>query len=164
MQAFDPIALIMSGVRLAGAGSAAASDDALARAIRRGSDKSIPKLIADGTGINVADDKGRSPLYYAAVRRDGDLIDQLLAKGAVVDAADPAGDTPLIVLMRNTFRRRPSGGDFAGSRREDQRQQSRGSHTTYGGDHSQSRRDRFPLRDGHGQSPARRRRQSRPLR
>ncbi len=82
---------------------AAAGEAALAKAIRKGSDKNTLELIANGSGINEADDKGRTPLFYACLRGDGGLIDQLLAKGARLEDADINGDTPLIVLERNTF-------------------------------------------------------------
>jgi hypothetical protein len=83
--------------------SAAAANAPLAKAVRQGADKSIAKLIAAGESINEVDDQGRGPLYYACARGDADLITQLVAKGAQLDVQDKDGDTPLMVLVRNTF-------------------------------------------------------------
>ncbi len=86
------------------AATAVAGDNAaLAKAVRKGSDKSIDSLITAGQGLNEADDQGRGPLYYACARGDGDLISRLVDKGADVNARDNLGDTPLMVLVRNTF-------------------------------------------------------------
>jgi hypothetical protein len=86
-----------------GAAAALADPAALARAIRQGSDKSANALIAAGTGINQADDKGLRPLHYACARGDAPLIAALLDKGADANAADPDGETPLLLLVRNSF-------------------------------------------------------------
>jgi hypothetical protein len=88
---------------LSGAGAAFADPAALAKAIRQGSEKSASALIAAGSGINQADDKGRAPLHYACVRGDAALIGALLDKGADANAADPEGETPLILLARDSF-------------------------------------------------------------
>ena len=84
-------------------GAASAANATLAKAVRQGSDKTIARMVAAGDGINEVDDQGRGPLYYACARGDADLITQLVAKGAQLDVQDKDGDTPLIVLLRNTF-------------------------------------------------------------
>jgi ankyrin repeat protein len=47
--------------------------------------------------VNDRDDKGRSPLHYAAAEGDADTVQLLLANGADPNARDAAGVTPLVM-------------------------------------------------------------------
>jgi ankyrin repeat protein len=98
------IGACLIAVCLAAAGAPVfAANAPLAKAVRKGSDTLVAKLIAAGEDVNEVDEDYRGPLYYACVRGDADLIQQLLDKGAKVNAQDRQGDTPLIALVRNTF-------------------------------------------------------------
>ncbi|ALU43385.1 ankyrin repeat domain-containing protein [Pseudoalteromonas rubra] len=52
-------------------------------------------LQADSTVVNVQDEKGYSPLHYAAIQGQCAVIDALVAKGSALEAATGNGSTAL---------------------------------------------------------------------
>ncbi|CAN0480482.1 unnamed protein product, partial [Laminaria digitata] len=49
----------------------------------------------DNRLYNLLDESGRSPLHWAAIMGQADVISLLLNHGASIDSRDPAGRTPL---------------------------------------------------------------------
>ncbi|HWF01882.1 MAG TPA: ankyrin repeat domain-containing protein [Caulobacteraceae bacterium] len=92
--------LVLLAAALAGAAHAAGAP--LARAIEKGETAKANRMIAAGQGINDADDRGRTPLFYASANADTPMMAALMAKGARVDMADGEGVTPLLALMRSS--------------------------------------------------------------
>jgi ankyrin repeat protein len=68
----------------------------LLRASSKGDLAAVKKLVADGSDVNAADTKGRTPLIEAAWAGHADVVKYLIEKGAKVDAADSAGYTALM--------------------------------------------------------------------
>lgn len=52
-------------------------------------------LLARGAPVEKADDRGRSPLHFAATRNVPHLVNVMVDAGAPIDAQDAAGRTPL---------------------------------------------------------------------
>jgi ankyrin repeat protein len=52
-------------------------------------------LIAHGADVNAASRKGQTPIAYAALSGDIELVGELLAKGADANVKDAYGTTPL---------------------------------------------------------------------
>jgi ankyrin repeat protein len=57
-------------------------------------------LIAAGADLNKADDRGRTPLHYAAVSRSSTLTKTLIEAGALLDEVDGRGQTPLLAATK----------------------------------------------------------------
>lgn len=58
-------------------------------------------LVEAGADLDVADDKGRTPLHWAAKAGDADLILTMIKGNADILAVDYEGNTPLDVLRQN---------------------------------------------------------------
>jgi hypothetical protein len=71
----------------------------LTRAIRDGEDEKADKLIKRGENINARDDYGWTPLMYAVLGNNIEVIQNLLAQGADINAQDKDGVTPLIASI-----------------------------------------------------------------
>jgi ankyrin repeat protein len=72
--------------------------------------QNLKTLIAAGADLNKSDDRGQTPLHYAAVSYNPvspKLIDILIEAGAVLDNVDKCGQTPVIkaVIESQTLRR-----------------------------------------------------------
>ncbi len=73
----------------------------LCDALRKGQRAKVGVLLAAGANPGLADAKGESPLYIAAMRADVDMCRQLLGAGAAVDAGKSTdGTTPLMAVLR----------------------------------------------------------------
>jgi ankyrin repeat protein len=74
-----------------------AGETALMMAALRGHDEWLPKLMAQGAGI---ERDGWTPLHYAATGPQPATVAWLLERGARVDARSPNGTTPLMMAAR----------------------------------------------------------------
>ena len=66
----------------------------LLEAIKKNDLQLVQKLIKSGADINFKDEKGLTPLHYAAVSGNIDLVKYLVENGADVCAKDKKGRTP----------------------------------------------------------------------
>jgi len=55
----------------------------------------------DSNDPNIADENGKSPLLYASILGDAELVDKLLSKGAKVDQSSKFFKTPLMAATHN---------------------------------------------------------------
>lgn len=77
-------------------------NNALADAIIEGNSDLAKRLIAQSpTLINAADANGYTPLIFAAIERNREIVSLLLAKGAKIRAQAGDGSTALIEAIRN---------------------------------------------------------------
>jgi ankyrin repeat protein len=60
---------------------------------------SVRGLVERGASVEAKDDKGRTPLSWAAHRGETGTAEFLIAKGAEVDAADADNQTPLVLAI-----------------------------------------------------------------
>ena len=67
----------------------------LFEAIRKGDVEQVKLLFSEGSDVNEKDDKGMTPLHYAAYYGQREVAKVLIAKGANVNATDASGQTPL---------------------------------------------------------------------
>ena len=67
----------------------------LHEAARDGDIEQVKRLIAQGTNINVLDNRNCTPIYYAALRGHKDIVEIFLANGADVNERDRFGYTLL---------------------------------------------------------------------
>jgi ankyrin repeat protein len=67
----------------------------LIKAIKENNSKKAKSLIEQGTNINIQDDDGCTPLYWAVRYNVTDIVDLLLKKGANIEVQDKYGLTPL---------------------------------------------------------------------
>lgn len=73
----------------------------LCDAVRKGKAEKVQILLNAGAHASLADSKGESPLYTAAMRADTAMCRSLLGAGAAVDIGLQAdGTTPLMALLR----------------------------------------------------------------
>jgi len=64
----------------------------------------VTAALAGGASVTVADAAGRTPLHYAAIMGNPELVLLLLSKGASVDQPDQQGRTPLLLAaMPNNY-------------------------------------------------------------
>jgi ankyrin repeat protein len=73
----------------------------LIRAIRDGESNNIDKLIKKNNGMDVQDDYGWTPLMYAVLGNNLDVIEKLLSHGADTNLPDRDGVTALIASIIN---------------------------------------------------------------
>jgi len=52
-------------------------------------------LIAKGADINAKDEYGWTPLHYAAIKGQKEVVELLIAKGADINSKNQSGETPL---------------------------------------------------------------------
>jgi ankyrin repeat protein len=74
-----------------------AGETALMMAALRGRDEWLPRLVAQGAGI---EREGWTPLHYAATGPQPSTVGWLLERGARVDARSPNATTPLMMAAR----------------------------------------------------------------
>jgi hypothetical protein len=65
------------------------------KAARGGNIEAVKKYLADGTEVDVKDEDGGTPLYYATGRGHKEIAELLIANDADVNAKTNDGDTPL---------------------------------------------------------------------
>ena len=65
-------------------------------AIRADDTAAVRQLLADGAGVNVADNRGATPLHYAAAVGTPGMMRVLIEAGAAVNARTAFGATPLL--------------------------------------------------------------------
>ena len=83
---------VVACVVLAGAPAGlSAADDRLLDAIRKNDRGAVAALIDGGADVNAADASGATPLMYAALLADSDVVGELLKRGAAVDARSGSG-------------------------------------------------------------------------
>jgi len=73
----------------------------LFEAARKGDIEQVKSLISKGVDINVTDDKGRTPLHYAAEHSHREVSELLIAEGADVNASGPGDWTALFYAILN---------------------------------------------------------------
>jgi ankyrin repeat protein len=81
---------------------AAASDQPVVDAARRGDVQTIRVLIAQNVNVNVPQPDGATALHWAAYRGDVEAVELLVAAGAKVNAANEYGATPLFLACQNS--------------------------------------------------------------
>jgi ankyrin repeat protein len=69
-------------------------------AAKEGDLAKVKSLIAEGSDVNVKDEKGSTPLHFAAYLGYKDVAELLILKGANVNAADKTGAIPLHFAAR----------------------------------------------------------------
>lgn len=67
--------------------------------VRQGAEV-VKLLLGEGTDINVKDQRGDSPLHYAAAHGDTHFVKLLIANGAGVNARNHSGETALFTAVR----------------------------------------------------------------
>jgi ankyrin repeat protein len=82
------------GVVLVGCGNPE-TDHALIDASREGNIEAVQQHLASGTDVNAKDNRGRTPLLWAAFTDRMEIAELLIAKGADVNAKSKEGKTPL---------------------------------------------------------------------
>ena len=92
-----------SSISCASKSRMAYSDDAtpLIKAVERGKENRVERLLEDGADVNEVDEKGMTPLHHAARRGHDDMTHMLLARGASVNAQDQDGNTPLHLAAKS---------------------------------------------------------------
>ena len=61
----------------------------------------IIELVKAGADVNIADDRGRTPISYAAERGYDDCVALLVAYDADINIADKDGNTPMKLALKN---------------------------------------------------------------
>jgi ankyrin repeat protein len=79
-----------------------AADDRLVDAIRKNDRAAVAALIGAGADVNAADASGVTPLMYAGLLADTDVVGELLKGGAAVNARGASGATALLWSLRRT--------------------------------------------------------------
>jgi len=85
---------------------AKAAPTPLHQAAADGNLKEARSLISKGANVNVKDNEGRTPLFYAVENRHTFMCDLLIVKGADINVKDADGDTPLhhaALLLRRPY-------------------------------------------------------------
>jgi hypothetical protein len=78
-----------------GAAALAGDDAGLLKAVERGKEAKVERLLERGADVNAAAAGGRTALHIAVERGDAEMVALLVEKGADVDARDAKGRTPL---------------------------------------------------------------------
>lgn len=71
----------------------------ISSAIEKYSNINLSQLIREQAHVNAKDFRSRTPLFYAVLRGDINIVVELLNHGAIVDAQDATGLTALIVAV-----------------------------------------------------------------
>lgn len=69
--------------------------DSVRRAVARHSLPEVAQAIAQGGAVDALDREGRTPLFYAAMAGELEIIAELIRHGANVNAQDKRLETPL---------------------------------------------------------------------
>ena len=72
-------------------------------AAKKGSLEKVKAFLANGQKVDVKDQHGMTPLYYAAVNGHKDICEFLISKGADVNAGAEAGFFPLSGALNNYY-------------------------------------------------------------
>lgn len=76
----------------------------LAEAIKEGARGQVEALLGETPAlVNAADTFGNSPLHWAALTRQIELIDFFIARGAALEAHRADGQTPLLVALNGDY-------------------------------------------------------------
>eukprot|EP00304_Pavlova_gyrans_P008084 CAMPEP_0206058660 /NCGR_PEP_ID=MMETSP1466-20131121/47180_1 /ASSEMBLY_ACC=CAM_ASM_001126 /TAXON_ID=44452 /ORGANISM="Pavlova gyrans, Strain CCMP608" /LENGTH=393 /DNA_ID=CAMNT_0053433957 /DNA_START=53 /DNA_END=1234 /DNA_ORIENTATION=- len=76
------------------------ADGAFLELVDRGAHEEAINLLKKGQQINVADERGETPVHKATRRGDKDFVVQLLKLGAVADYPDVDGVTPIMIAVQ----------------------------------------------------------------
>jgi ankyrin repeat protein len=79
-----------------GAGLAAMSTEDFIDVCQTGTPQQIEAALKDGADVNTKNNKGETPLMFAASSGNPDLVPLLLSAGADVNAKSDRGSTPLM--------------------------------------------------------------------
>jgi ankyrin repeat protein len=63
----------------------------------------IIELVKAGADVNIADNRGRYPISYAAERGYDDCVALLVDHGAAINKADNDGNTPMKLALKNDY-------------------------------------------------------------
>ena len=63
----------------------------------------IMELVKAGADVNIADNRGRYPISYAAERGYDDCVALLVDHGAAINKADNDGNTPMKLALKNDY-------------------------------------------------------------
>src|SRR6266700_5890531 len=79
-------------------GSCSRPDNNIIDAAKENKSKSIEHALGSGTNVDSSDDKGFTPLMWAAVSGHAGIVKLLLEKGARVNARNKNGETALSLV------------------------------------------------------------------
>ncbi|KAL4875539.1 ankyrin repeat-containing domain protein [Aspergillus karnatakaensis] len=80
-------------------------DQAMKFAAKHGHKHIVTLLLSQNADLKATDDRGRTPLHWAAANRRDEVVKMLLANGAPLESADMYGDTPLQTAIRKRRRK-----------------------------------------------------------
>lgn len=81
-------------------GGCAEKKDSFIRATQDGDVNTLRQLIDGGVDVNARDETTRTPLMYAAIKNQKEVVQLLLEKGADVNARNNKGETALTLAAR----------------------------------------------------------------
>mmetsp|Transcript_3827 Transcript_3827/g.9904 ORF Transcript_3827/g.9904 Transcript_3827/m.9904 type:complete len:256 (+) Transcript_3827:42-809(+) len=76
------------------------ADGRFLEAVDRGEHESAIEMLKKGQQINVADERGETPMHKATRRGDKEFVVTLLKLGAVADYSDVDGVTPIMIAVQ----------------------------------------------------------------
>lgn len=79
----------------------AITEKSLLSSVEQGNEQIVHLLLAAGVSVNAKDQRGWTPLMFAARDNRGALVRSLIAHGAQVNAKNNVGGTPLIMAAMN---------------------------------------------------------------
>lgn len=79
---------------------AAVDDSLLTHAVKKGMRELFAALLKTGADVNVADERGNTPLHYAARSNRAYFVRDLIAAGADIEARNNDNLTPLMLTVR----------------------------------------------------------------
>ena len=91
-------------VPVCGTVARAESNDDMFAAVKSRNAPEVRRLLAAGADVNGRDDRGATPLVWAAVTGSREIAELLIARGADVNAKDRSGFTPLHVAAYQSRR------------------------------------------------------------
>lgn len=89
------VVLVILGIPVVSLVTAGSSEDAVYRAVMRGSLSHVERAIRRGADIDWRDQSGATPLMRAAYNQDADIVKLLVGNGADVNAVDEEGESVL---------------------------------------------------------------------